>query len=215
MGLCGPPDRGAELELGILIKDLKSLGTERPLNLKSHLPINDRDLYCDYKKGFTSTRERMENGEHGIWAKFAAQSGIGGELSWTTERTANDTYNFKGFDTIYFEQDYLHRSMNHPDVKDFVVGFGYRPIYMVYGLKIARSPVVKMKTGRKRELKVDLGLNQPGGIQGLEVGPRIKTTVDIQDEMSFDESDDFIIGIQVKRLYYKRCYFLEASRASE
>lgn len=72
----------------------------------------------------------MENGEYGIWAKFAAQSSIGGELSWTTERTANDTYNFKGFDTIYFKptEYYLHRSMNHLDGKDFIVGFGYRPI---------------------------------------------------------------------------------------
>lgn len=78
---------------------------------------------------------------------------------------------------------------------------------MVTGLKIAGSPAVKMKTGRKRELKVDLGMKQPGGIQELEVGPRIKTTVDTQDEISFDESDDFIIGIQVKRLYYKRWCF--------
>ncbi|CZR58462.1 uncharacterized protein PAC_08354 [Phialocephala subalpina] len=214
----GPPDRGGELDLGIIIDNLKSLGSERPLNIDCHLRIDDRELYCDHKKGFTSTRAQMERGEYGIWAKFAAQAGIGGELSWTTERTANDTYQFKAFDTIYFNptRDYLHRSMNLPDVNDFVVGSGYKPVYMITGLKIARGPAVKLKRGKSRKLKVDLGLNEPGGLTGFSVGPRFHNSEENEEEMSIEESEDFIIGIRVKRLYYKRwCFWKPAQLVGE
>ena len=205
----GPPDKGGELGLGMICEDLKSLGSERPLNTDCHLHINDRDLYCHHKEGFSSTRAQMEKGEYGLWAKFAAQAGIGGELSWATERTANDTYNFKSIDTIYFNptRDYLHKSMNQPDMQDFVVGSGYKPVYMITGLKIARSPAVKMKTSRKRILKGEIGLDQPGGIQGLEIGPRFSHSKETHEDISFDESDDFIIGFRVRRLYYKRWCF--------
>ncbi|KAE9364082.1 hypothetical protein N431DRAFT_432175 [Stipitochalara longipes BDJ] len=204
-----PPNKGGELGLGMIYQNLKSLGSERPLNSECHIFISDRDLYCDHKKGFTSTRSQIEKGEYGIWAKFAAKAGIGGELNWRTERTASDTYNFKGFDTIYFNptRDYLHKSMNQPDVQDFVIGSGYKPVYMITGLKIARSPAVKTEASRKRELKGTLGLDQPGGIQGYEVGPKLSNSKNTDDSISFEESDDFIIGFRVRRLYYKRWCF--------
>ncbi|KAF8859774.1 hypothetical protein BDZ45DRAFT_673106 [Acephala macrosclerotiorum] len=210
----GPPDRGGELDLGMIIDDLKSLGSERPLNIDCHLSIDVRELYCDHKKGFTSSRAQMERGEYGIWAKFAAQAGIGGELSWATERTANDTYQFKALDTIYFNptRDYLHRSINLPDVNDYVVGSGYKPVYMITGLKIARGPAVQLKIGRSRKLKMDLGLKEPGGLTGLSVGPTFHNAEENQDELLIEESEDFIIGFRVKRLYYKRwCFWKPAN----
>jgi hypothetical protein len=209
----GPPEKGGELELGMICEDLKSLGSERPLNTECHLPINDRDLYCDHKKGFTSTKEEMENGDYGIWAKFAAQTGIGGELSLATERETNVTYNFKGIDTVYFNptRDYVHKSMNQPDVHDFIVGSGYKPVYMITGLKIARSPTVKLKTGRKWTSTVSVALDQPFGISGVKVGPKLRRAKETHDETSFEESDDFIIGFRVRRLYYKRWRFRKPS----
>lgn len=49
-------------------------------------------------------------------------------------------------------------------------------------------------------------MNLPGGNQGFEAGPRIENSKESHNVVSFEEPDDFIIGIRVKILYYKRWF---------
>ncbi|KFY83914.1 hypothetical protein V498_07876 [Pseudogymnoascus sp. VKM F-4517 (FW-2822)] len=135
-----------------------------------------------------------------------------GELSWAPERSAEDVYHFRCIDTIYFSpsQEYMKESMGQPDVKDYVVGSDYKPVFMVTGLKTVRGPSVKMSKGRKEKVKVEVGLQQSGGVP-LEVRPKFNSEKEVRHEMGFEDSTDFIIGIRVKKLMYKKHWLTRAA----
>jgi hypothetical protein len=97
----------------------------------------------------------------------------------------------------------MEESMNQKDVKDYVIGTGYDPVYMVTGLKTARGPSVKMTKSKKGTVTAELGLQQPGGLP-LELGPKFNTLKEIRTFMGFEDSTDFIIGIRARKLVYKR-----------
>jgi hypothetical protein len=122
------------------------------------------------------------------------------------ERNAEDTYRFEKLKEISFTttKEYMTQSMNAPAVKQIVEGGGWDPVYMITGLKIARVPSVSLQKGKKVAAKDDLGLSQPGGIQGLEIGPNFEYANEPSVSMALEKSDDFIYGIRVKRLYFKR-----------
>jgi hypothetical protein len=127
------------LHLGTIIENLTSV---EPLNEDCRLDIPQAGLYCDHKEGFSATRSNMKKGDYGVWAKFVGIEGLGGELGWVTEGSDEDTYSFKGIDTIYFnpKQEYLRNSMNEDDVQEYMKGRQYEPVFIITGLKIARGP---------------------------------------------------------------------------
>lgn len=203
----GPP--GVELELGLVFEDITSVGSENPLNKDNCVSIDKRELYCDHKVGFTARRVDMNKGEYGIWAKYVGLNGIGGELSWDPERTADDTYKFGRLDTIRFQPsaDYLFRTMQLKQVHEYVKGSGYQcPVYMVTGIKIAHKPGVSVKSTKKQQIKAEIGVNNPGGIP-FQFGPKISNTAEVTDELEFKESTDFVIGIRWRKLFYKKSFF--------
>ena len=165
-----PVEAGGTLELGSIIANVVS--ADEPINEDCHVRIPPARLFCSHQRGFTATRSSLASGEYGVWAKFLGIADVGGELSWAAERSAEDVYAFRAIDTIYFHpsQDCLERSMDQDDVKDYVAGSGFGPVYMVTGLKTARGPSVKMSKGRKLAATVEMGLQQPGGLP-VELGP--------------------------------------------
>ncbi|KAL5344456.1 hypothetical protein ACLOAV_010436 [Pseudogymnoascus australis] len=199
-----PVEAGGTLELGSIIGSIASTD-EEPLNLDCHVHIPLAKLFCSHQQAFTAMQSRLTSGEYGVWAKLVGLIGVGGELSWAPERSAEDVYHFRCIDTIYFNpsQEYMKESMDQPDVKDHVVGSDYKPVFMVTGLKTVRGPSVKMCKGRNTKVKVEVGLQQPGGVP-LEVGPKFNSEKEVRQEMGFEDSTDFIIGIRVKKLMYKK-----------
>jgi hypothetical protein len=203
----GPP--GVELELGLVYEEITDIGSENPLNKDDYLSIPQHELYCDHKGGFTAKRSDLKSGEYGVWAKYVGMNGIGGELSWNPERTADDTYTFERVDTIRFQptEDYESRTMHLKQVGDYVKGSGYQcPVYMVTGIKIAQKPAVSIKSTKKQVTKAEVGITDPSGIP-LEVGTKLNTTKDATDELEFTESTDFVFGIRWRKLFYKKALF--------
>ncbi|KAG4444054.1 hypothetical protein IFR05_000514 [Cadophora sp. M221] len=200
-----PPD--GPLHLGTIIDNLTDV---EPLNESCRLPLPTKEQKHT-STGFVATRSELIKGKYGIWAKFAGIEGIGGELSLSNERTAEDTYRFEKLEEISFTatKAYMTESMNKPDVKEFVEGGGWDPVYIITGLKIARGPSVELKKGKKLAVKANLGLTHPGGVQGFDVGPKAEYETDPSSSVTFEKSDDFIYGIRVKRLYFKRGLFLK------
>ncbi|KAK2752268.1 hypothetical protein CKAH01_17741 [Colletotrichum kahawae] len=198
-----PVEAGGILELGAIIASVAD--ADEPINEDCHVSIPISKLLCSHQKGFSATKSSMTTGEYGIWAKVVGVDGFGCELSWAPERSAEDIYHFRGIDTIYFNpsQEYMEESMSKVDVKDFIVGSGYGPVFMVTGLKTARGPSVKMSKSKKWTNTVELGLQEPGGIP-IELGPKFDTSKETRQEMGFEDSTDFIIGIRVKKLMYKK-----------
>jgi hypothetical protein len=199
----GPVPLGP-VDLGSILSSLDDIDV---LNERSYTAIPQAETYCHHKTGFTAKRSEMRKGEYGIWAQFVGQMGIGGELRWSHESTDEDAYTFKRLDTIYFTPTpaYLKASMNASDVADWVDGANFAPVYMVTGLKIARGPSVNMKKGKTREFSGQLGLQNPAGVP-LNVGPKLILSDGRQSEEGWEESDDFIFGIRVKKLMYKRAW---------
>ena len=204
-----PIEAGGVLELGSIVSSLAS-ADEPPINADCHIRIPQIELFCGHQKGFTATKSRMASGECGVWAKAFGIEGIGGELSHALGRSAEDVYNFQGVDTTYFKpsQKYMEDSMNQEDVSDFVKGLKYKPVYMVTGLKTAKGPSVKMSQRGNSNVTVEVGLEQPGGLP-IELGPKFNYSKEARQEMGFEDSTDFIIGIRVKKLMYKKHWLLQ------
>lgn len=207
-----PVEMGGTLELGSIIASVAS--ADDPLNEDCHVRIPPAKLFCGHQRGFTTTKSRMTSGEYGVWAKLVGVDGVGGELSWAPERSAEDVYSIRNVDTIYFNPslEYMEESMNQDDVKDHVVGSGYDPVYMVTGLKTARGPSVRMSKSKKLKGTVELGLHEPGGLP-IELGPKFNISKEKRQEMGFEDSTDFIIGIRVKKLMYKKHWLTRAKGA--
>ncbi|KAJ4328352.1 hypothetical protein N0V84_001223 [Fusarium piperis] len=198
-----PAEAGGTLGLGSIIASVAS--ADEPLNEDCHVPIPLAKLFCSHQRGFTTTKSRMANGEYGIWAKLVGVDGVGGDLSWAPEQSAEDVYHFRSIDTIYFNpsQEYIEESMNQDDVKDYVVGSSYEPVFMVTGLKTAKGPSVRMSNNRKWKVTAELGLQELGGLP-IELGPKFNASKELRQEMGFEDSTDFIIGIRIKKLMYKK-----------
>ncbi|KAH6997702.1 hypothetical protein BKA56DRAFT_565918 [Ilyonectria sp. MPI-CAGE-AT-0026] len=198
-----PVQAGGILELGSIIASVAT--ADEPINEDCHVRVPISKLFCSHQKRFSATKAHMTGGKYGVWAKLVGVDGVGGELSWAPERSAEDVYHFRSIDTIYFNpsQEYMEESMNKDDVKDHLVGSGYGHVFMVTGLKTARGPSVRMSKSTKWKNTVKLELQQPGGLP-IKLGPKFDTSKEARQEMGFEDSTDFVIGIRVKKLMYKK-----------
>ncbi|RFU75779.1 major facilitator superfamily mfs-1 [Trichoderma arundinaceum] len=204
-----PVEAGGNLQLGSLIASVAE--ADGPVNTDCHLHIPQTSLFCSHQKGFNMTRSCMKKGEYGLWVKLLGADGVGGELSWAPERSDEDVYHFRGIDTIYFKpsQAYMEESMNKDAVKEHLVGSGDDHVYMVTGLKTARGPSVKMSKSHKNTFVGELGVHEPGGLP-IEFGPRFNASKEVRQEQGFEDSTDFIIGIRINKLMYKKHWLTRA-----
>ncbi|OPB40281.1 hypothetical protein A0O28_0003600 [Trichoderma guizhouense] len=176
-----PPPYGP-LHLGTIIDDLKNV---EPINETCRLPLPG-DAYKHITEGFFATTSRIETGECGVWAKFVVER-MGSEASLTGGDSAKDiytkyAYRFEKLEEITFTptKKYMTQSMNEPAVKDFVEGGGWDPVYMITGLKIVRGPTITWQKSKSWALEESWKWEK------------------------WEKCDDFIYGIRVKRLYFKR-----------
>lgn len=198
-----PPDAGGVLQLGSIIASIST--AEEPLNEDCHIAISEDRIQRSWQKGFTATRSQMQSGKYGVFAKFIGIDGLGSELSWGLGWHEKDVYDIQRIDTITFNPtpDYIKESMNRRDVDDLITSIFCRPVFMVTGLKIARGPSCKLSRGTKSTGAMELGLTQPAGLP-FEVGPKMDFSKENKMKMGFNESSDFICGIRVKKLIFKR-----------
>ena len=90
---------------------------------------------------------------------------------------------------------------------DYTKGSKNKPVYMVTGLKTTRSsPVMLCKSGNSKS-KIQIRLQQPGGLP-IKLGPKLNYSKEVIQEIGFEGSTDFIIGIRVKKLMFKKHWLL-------
>jgi hypothetical protein len=203
-----PPPAGP-IHLGSIIMSLESPDV---LNEESRIP--PKKTWTHRKRGFTATRSRMQAGEYGLWAKFVGNAGVSAEASFSHERSGQDEYRFAAEETSYFAPApaYLKDSMNTPEMVEWMEVLGHKPVYMVTGLKTARGPSVRLQAAGKKEGKVQAGV-QPGEVVPVTLGPKAQHVTGGGHEEAWGEdsdgesSDDFVYGIRVVKLAYKRIWF--------
>jgi len=204
-----PPPFGP-IDLGTIVSDLQSLNVVNQ-DRQEAISLTRRHLHSVH--GFAATRSRMRSGEFGVWAKLLGADGIGGETSHTGSRTNEVEYRFGRLDTISFSPSAadFRDAMRDPEVGMFVEGSNFDPVYMVTGLKIAVEPSVNRTQGTTFANTLDFGVQQPGGLP-IEVGPRVNWAGEDRNTEGWERSDDFIYGLRVTKLVYKRAWMLGRRR---
>lgn len=198
-----PPPVGP-LDLGSIVIDPRDVNT--PINRNSRLEVPIDQLHRSYTSGVQSTSSR--NGENGAWAKILSAAGLGGEAGLLPQRDGEATYKFDRLETMYFmpTEDYIRQSVEQSEVLGYIKASGYKPVFLVTGLKIVRGPALIQSRQTSIGHKAQLELGLPASI-----GPMTSQPNEITGTTVFDGSSDFIIGIRFTKITYRR-QFLGAKR---
>ncbi|CAF3523473.1 unnamed protein product [Fusarium graminearum] len=204
-----PPD--GPLGLGTLVENLKDY---YPINQGSanRVAIPTDQLYTDVKENVTASFTKTHSGEGRIFARFL-DSSVHGDASLKGKRMDEDIYNMARLETIYFcpQSAYIKKCLKLQDVMDYNEMVGYKhPMYLVTGLKIAWGATILTKHGHGMEGKAESEVLAPAGPIDLQLGATAGASSESGLQSSFGKPADFILGLQVQKLYYKRAFFVGA-----
>ncbi|KAF4448622.1 subtilisin-like protein [Fusarium austroafricanum] len=208
-----PPFPKGPLHLGTLVEDLAGY---YPINqgLNNRVPIPDGQCYSDKKRDvFVSLRESL-GGEGSILAKVLDRS-IGGDASLKGQRHNDDVYKIATLETINFfpKPSYYEKCLQLQDVKDFHQMTDHKdPMYLITGLKIAYGATISTERGRQMEGNVEAGVQNATGPVDLQVGVQAGVSSNSEVVSSFSEPADFVLGIQVQKIYHKRAFLIGAPK---
>ncbi|KAJ4327400.1 hypothetical protein N0V84_002171 [Fusarium piperis] len=190
------------IQLGSILTNLSDVEV---LNSDCHVPIEERNVFSHRQHGFEATASRMRRGELGTWAKAIGFKGLGGEFSGSRETIRECKYRFDRLDTLYFSPTPVYRraSMKELDLAEYIEASGWEPVYLVTGLKVAVQPSVQMSTSKSVALLGEAGVSEVTGLP-VDVGPRVEFQGQDQSSEAWTTSDDFVFGIRVEKLVYKR-----------
>lgn len=197
----GPAPRGP-IQLGSILTNLRDVEV---INSDCHVAVDEAKIFSHAQHGFEATASRMRKGELGTWAKAVGFEGLGGELSGSRETNTESEYKFSRLDTLTFSPTpaYRRASMKELDVAEYVEATGWAPVYLVTGLKVAVQPSVKMSTSRNFAALGEAGISE-AAVLPVNFGPHVGVQGQDQTSEGWTKSDDFIFGIRVEKLVYKR-----------
>lgn len=193
-------------QIGIVVEDLKRFA---PLNRGDVIPVPEGEPYCHEARGIQASVHHHTSGELGFLAKVLDRS-IGGDSSLRTQRSEEDIYEIDSLETVYFypRQSYLHAIMELRDVADYLDETSYRfPVYLITGLKVARGAKVSISRSGIGGASAGIGSTPLGGIAVAEVEAKAAVHKASGTSMSHTEPTDFVLGIQVMKLYHKKKRF--------
>ncbi|UPK95230.1 hypothetical protein LCI18_006165 [Fusarium solani-melongenae] len=93
--------------------------------------------------------------------------------------------------------------MKELDVAEYVQATDWAPVYLVKGLKVTVQPSIQMNTSKDFSALREAGVSEVTGLP-VNVGPRVAFRSQDQSSEGWTTSDDFIYGIRVEKLVYKR-----------
>ncbi|CAG9990476.1 unnamed protein product [Clonostachys byssicola] len=207
-----PPPPHGPFHLGTVLRDFENKEQMQPLNQGEiqRVAIPSTEKYTDHKGGFTATRKNLVRGERGLWAKFMALQGVGGEASLSTEQNDSDIYEFGSVETEFFypTAKYISDCLNLSDVEDYLNGSRYKkPVYLVTGVKFAEGVAVRLEKKMNVQGKLELGAHIPGGL-GIHIGPKAEGKLEDEPLYVFTESSDIVVGIQCLKIYHEKSGWL-------
>ncbi|KAH7348963.1 hypothetical protein BKA65DRAFT_271692 [Rhexocercosporidium sp. MPI-PUGE-AT-0058] len=196
------PPKGP-LKLGSIIDSLEELN---PLNAGAEPTIDKSRLCSFHEEEFEITREQIVKGTGGVGIKFDAVPGAGIDISAGNSTTIHDTYKFAQLDTEYFPpntDDYV-AAVAAKGVQRHLKYSGYKPVYMITGMKIGHQPQVTLKRNGEVHGTFSIGVDTAT----VKVGPHANLSKTTNIEQGAQRSPDSIVfGIKVRKLSYKRRYF--------
>jgi hypothetical protein len=142
---------------------------------------------------------------------MAWQVPVGVDISGEGETSADDTFNVKSLDTLFFRPtkvDYTE-AVKSTQLQEYLQEANYPSVYIITGMKIAREPSVTLKrgdhTGGQGQLGLNMGDGSNVGIRGD--GSKARNTI-----QKSEKSTDIVLAIRVQKLSYKKKYYIIGQR---
>ncbi|EXA53631.1 hypothetical protein FOVG_01374 [Fusarium oxysporum f. sp. pisi HDV247] len=202
------PFPNGPLELGKLVEDIKHY---YPINqgTSNSVPIPGEQRYSDTKEDINVSIKTSCSGEASILAKVLDRS-IGGEASLKGQKRDEDVYRIRKLETVYFypHRSYINQCLQLSDVKDYLeMGDNEEPVYLITGLKIAWGATISTERGRSHEGNAGAGVTVLAGPVDVGVEARVGVAGDSAMSSSFGKPADFVLGIQVQKIYHKKKFW--------
>ncbi|CZR56495.1 uncharacterized protein PAC_06383 [Phialocephala subalpina] len=200
-----PPPPHGPLRLGNIITNIKD--PTYCLNSNEIILPLDSIVYLTFKQGFTATRNDVQQGKAGIWAKVAMATGLRGEASMKFDKASNDIFEVREIETTFFTptQEYLEKSMNAPGVKKWLEASRWRKtVYMIVGLKIAKGISVRSSKFQGRGGQIEVKAGGAHTAVPLQAGAELSGSATNTQNSSFEESSDIVFGFRLRKIFYKR-----------
>jgi hypothetical protein len=192
------------LELGTVVEDIKHF---LPLNQgPNRVDIAKGERYTDTKEGISASVSKSTSGEASLLAKVLDHS-IGGEASLKGERSNEDVYTIAKLVTHNFfpSKKYISDSLKLPVVLEYLVDTKYEePVYLITGVKLAIGATVGITRGAELEGGVGASVKTQTGPIDVDVEAKAKASGKSAVSMTHTKPADFVIGIQVLKLYHAK-----------
>jgi hypothetical protein len=193
------------LVLGSIVSDLRDPGDS--LNEGAVVEIAQSSIRTVHKYDWQCTIESTQGGRAGVLARFF------GALPWASLGASFDAktvvhYSFRDLETTYFSpsQAYVEAAVNKPQLKEYLDGAQYTPVYMITGLKIARGPDAQATNrrtyGREGYGKVGVTTSMAGYPIVVDAG-EVALRQSGVDDTSFGGSSDFVVGYRLCKITFK------------
>jgi hypothetical protein len=134
----------------------------------------------------------------------------GGDVNLKGHRHDEDVYKIRKLETVYFypRPSYITKCLQLSDVRDSLEGGSYQePVYLITGLKIAWGTTITIVKGRKYDGHAEMGVTAPAGGVDARVEAKASAAGETSMATSHTEPADFVLGIQVLKLYHKKKLF--------
>ncbi|KAI1089239.1 hypothetical protein F5B19DRAFT_467984 [Rostrohypoxylon terebratum] len=200
------PFPNGPLELGTLVEDTQQF---QPLNQGANrIQIPPGQRYSDTKEDIYVGLKHSRNGEAGFLAKVF-EGCLGAEASLKGEKNEEDVYTIQKLETSYFypQVSYIKKCLRLSDIEDYLEMGDYKePVYLITGLKIAWGATISSSAHSGYAGKGEAGLTIPGPID-VDVKAKAEVGKGSTASSSFRKPADFVLGIQVMKIYHIRKIF--------
>ncbi|KAK0709521.1 hypothetical protein B0T26DRAFT_678924 [Lasiosphaeria miniovina] len=161
----------------------------------SRITIQDGQRYADVKEDITASAKFSFVGEASLLARVLDGS-IGGGASLKGQRSEENVYMVARLETAYF----------HPSPSYFKQCLGLTEL--ITGLKIAWGATVSTECGREFTGTAGADAQVPAGLVDVQVGAHAAVSTASRTVSAFGKPADFVLGIQVQKLYHKRAFLV-------
>ncbi|KAH8781281.1 hypothetical protein F5883DRAFT_539802 [Diaporthe sp. PMI_573] len=193
-----PP--GGPIKLGNVIASVKT--PELPLYTAQLLAKDE--LYSTEKRGVDFSYEKLRDGRFSIVTRIMSFLGVGFDVSPSGSKGHEEVFAFEKIETTQFfpREEFICRCVENSAVRRFLEKSRYgKPIYIVTGVKVVTGAKAKTSTsssfGGTLGLEVD-GTVWSGGVVPVGGGPSISGTIARSQDMSWEESSDFVLAYRLR-----------------
>ncbi|KAI8656520.1 hypothetical protein LRP88_11825 [Fusarium phalaenopsidis] len=200
-----PPPPQGPLKLGTVIGNLQD---PTPLSENLHVEESRQILFRDEE--FEVNLEQVLKGVGGVGLNVL-DTPVGIDLSGGGETTNNDTYKFKQLDTVFVSPtlDDYKTAVAVPSLQEHLEYSGYKPVYIITGMKIGHQPQVTLRRGNQLNGTFAIGFSDSNITLGTNANASSSRNIVQGSKRS---PDSIVFAIRVRKLSYKKRHFLGSQR---